>query len=84
MLEEFGGHVFVNGIGLSQFKRHGKHCEAVESHPSCAVRLLQKSTGRQRLRSIEHTNVIESEEASGEEIIAFRVLAIHPPGKVEQ
>src|SRR5215467_8279149 len=84
MLEEFGRQVFVNRIGLGQFKRHGKHREAVETHPGGAVRLLQKSSGRQRLRSVEHTNVIEAEEATREKIVAFGVLAIHPPGKVEQ
>ena len=81
MLEEFRCHVFVNRIGLRQFKRHGKHREAVETHPGCAVRLLQKSSGRQRLRSVEHADVIEPEETAGEKIVAFRVFAIHPPGE---
>src|SRR5205809_6768346 len=84
MLEEFRGHVFVNRIGLCEFQRHGKHREAIESHPRSAVRLLQKSAGRQRFRAVENADVIEPEETAGEKIVAFGVFAVHPPGEVEQ
>src|SRR5213592_3544791 len=84
MLEEFRGHVFVNRIGLCEFQRHGKHREAIESHPRSAVRLLQKSAGRQRFGAVENADVIESEETAGEKIVAFGVFAVHPPGEVEQ
>src|SRR5439155_1209136 len=47
MLEEFRGHVFVNRIGLCEFQRHGKHREAIESHPGGSVRLLQESASWQ-------------------------------------
>src|SRR5262249_9130712 len=82
MLEKLRGHLFVSWIRLRKFERHRKHREAVETHPRCPVSLLKKSTGRQRLGTIEDANVIESEKATGEKIIAFRVLPIHPPGKV--
>src|SRR5436305_7133457 len=84
MLEEFRGHVFVNRIGLCEFQRHGKHREAIESHPRSAVRLLQKSAGRQRFRAVENADVIEPEKTAGEKIVAFGVFAVHPPGEVEQ
>src|SRR5438876_8306391 len=84
MLEELRGHVFVNRIGLCEFQRHGKHREAIESHPGGSVRLLEESASWQRLRTIEYPDVIEAEEAAGEKIVAFGVLAVHPPGKVEQ
>src|SRR5438876_10543451 len=84
MLEELRGHVFVNRIGLCEFQRHGKHREAIESHPGGSVRLLEESASWQRLRTIENADVIKPEETAGEKIVAFGVLAIHPPGKVEQ
>src|SRR5437899_13017951 len=84
MLEELRGHVFVYWISLREFQRHGKHGEAIKSHPRSAVRLLQKSTGRQRFRAVENADVIEPEETAGEKIVAFCVFAVHPPGEVEQ
>src|SRR5205809_8058317 len=84
MLEELRGHVFVHWIGLREFQRHGKHGEAIKSHPRSAVRLLQKSAGPQRLRAIENADVIESEETAGAKIVAFGVFAVHPPGEIEQ
>src|SRR6266480_7551968 len=84
MLEELRGHVFVHWIGLREFQRHGKHGEAIKSHPGSTVRLLQKSTGRQRFRTIENADVIEPEKTAGEKIVAFGVFAVHPPGEVEQ
>src|SRR5207248_6804708 len=67
MLEEFGGHVFVNRVGLRQFKRHRKHRQTVKAHPRRAVRLLQESSSRERLRPIEHPNVIKAEKTAGKE-----------------
>ena len=84
MLEEFGGHVFVNRVGLRQFKRHRKHRQTVKAHPRRAVRLLQESSSRERLRPIEHPNVIKAEKTAGKEIITLSVLPIHPPREVEQ
>src|SRR5438309_12117161 len=84
MFEEFRGHVFVNRIGLGEFQRHGKHREAIESHPGGSVRLLEESASWERLRTIESADVIETEETAGEKIVAFGVFAVHPPGEIEQ
>src|SRR6266487_4650867 len=84
MLEELRGHVFIHWIGLRELQRHGKHGEAIKSHPRSTVRLLQKSAGRQRFRAVENADVIEPEKTAGEKIVAFSVFAVHPPGEVEQ
>src|SRR5438128_12331464 len=84
MFEEFRGHVFVNRIGLCEFQRHGKHREAIESHPGGSVRLLEASPSWQRLRTIENADVIETEETAGEKSVACGVFAVHPPGQIEQ
>ena len=83
VFEEFRSHVFVDGIVLRELDRNRQHRQAVESHPCGAVGLLQKSARRQRLGTIEHTDVVEPEESAGKEIISFGVFAVHPPGKVE-
>src|SRR5256885_8246474 len=84
MFEEFRGHVFVNRIGLCELERHGKHREAIKSHPGGSVRLLEESASWQRLRTIENADVIEPEKTAGEKIVAFGVFAVHPPGEIEQ
>src|SRR5213594_1392152 len=84
MFEELRGHVFVNRICSCEFQRHGKHREAIESHPGGSVRLLEESASWQRLRTIENADVIETEETAGEKIVAFGVFAVHPPGEIEQ
>src|SRR5207302_9991246 len=58
--------------------------EAIKSHPRSAVRLLQKSAGRQRFGAVENADVIEPEKTAREKIVAFVVFAVHPPGEVEQ
>ena len=84
MLEEFRGDVFVRRIFDCQFQRHRKHGRAVERHPGGAVRLFEVSAGRQRLRAIEHADVVEAQEAAGKQVLPLRVLAIHPPGEIHQ
>src|SRR4029077_13021770 len=40
--------------------------------------------GRGGARAVEDADVVETEEPAGEEVLAFGVLAIHPPREVEQ
>src|SRR5205814_9714590 len=54
------------------------------SLPRGAVGVLGDAASWQGLRTIEYGDVIEPEKAAGKEVVAFGVLAIHPPGKVEQ
>ncbi len=67
-------------------QRHGElqHVLAEESHPRRAVRLLQVPARRQRRAAIEDADVVEAEEASLEDMLAETVLAVHPPGEVQQ
>ena len=88
VLEELGGHVLVGGVGAravaGQFERDAQHGQAIEGHPGGAVGLLQGPAVRERLRAIEDADVVEAEEAAGEEVLALGVLAVDPPGEVEQ
>ena len=53
-------------------------------HPGGAVGLLDVAAGGQRLAAIEDADVVQAEKAAFENIVALRVLAIHPPGEVHQ
>jgi len=38
----------------------------------------------QRLRTIEHADVVEAEEAAFEDVVALFVLAVDPPGEIQK
>ena len=58
--------------------------ERIHRHPARAVRLIDVTAGRQRCAAIEDADVVETEEAALEDVAALGVLAIHPPGEVQQ
>ena len=61
-----------------------EHVLAEERHPGRAVGLLEVAAGRQRRAAIEDADVVEPEEAALEDVVAGAILAIDPPGEVEQ
>ena len=83
MFEEFGSNVFVGGVFGGEFESHGEHGGAEERHPRCAVGLLERLPVGQRLRAVEDADVVETEEAAGEDLLAGDVLTVDPPGKVD-
>ena len=84
VLEELRGDVLVGRILARQLERDGQHVEAVHRHPRGAVGLLDRSARRQRRAAIEHADVVEAEEAALEDVLALGVLAVDPPGEVQQ
>ena len=84
MLEKFGGDVFVDRVGLGQFRGDVEHDQAVGRHPGGAVSLLNKIAVAQRLRAVENTDVIEAKKAAGKEIASGGILPVDPPGEVHQ
>ena len=84
VLEEFAGDVFVSDILLGEFQGDGQHVQAIHAHPTGAVRLFEMASGRKRSGTIEDSDVIESEEAALKNVRAVGVLAIDPPGEIEQ
>src|SRR5215472_3683775 len=81
---EFTGYVFVSKIFAREFQRNGQQVERVHSHPAGSVGLLNVSAGGQWSTTIEHTNVIQPQEAALEDVHSLCVFAVHPPGEVEQ
>src|SRR5207247_1338716 len=84
VFEKFRGNVFVNWIFARQFKRNAHEVERKHSHPTGAVALLKPRAAGKLLAAIEHADVVEPEKSALENIVAFGVLAIHPPGKCDE
>src|SRR5579883_953511 len=84
VLPELAGHVFVAGLFLGEFERDGEQVEGVHGHPAGAVRLLKVAAGGQGGAAVKHADVVEAEKSALENVHALGVLAVHPPGKVEQ
>src|SRR6516162_1357531 len=84
MFKKLTGDTFVGGIFPREFERDGQHVQAVHSHPARAIGLLKMAAGRQRSRSVEYADVVETKETALENVHALGVLTIHPPGEVQQ
>ncbi len=84
VLEELGGHALVHRPLPGQLQRNAEHPEGVEGHPGGAVGLVDVPAGGQGGAAVEEADVVETEEAALEDVVAVGVLAVHPPGEVEQ
>src|SRR5438132_160532 len=71
-------------IAKREFEGDRHHIQAKHAHPTGAVALLNVATGGQRSAAIKDADVVKPKKATLEDVVAFRVLAIDPPGKVEQ
>ena len=83
VLDELEGDVLVGRVMFGQDHRDLEHALAIERHPRGAVRLLERSPGRQRRAAIEDADVVEAEEAAGEDVPAGGILAVDPPVEVQ-
>ncbi len=84
MLPELAGHIFVRRILARQFQRDGHQVEAIHRHPAGAVGLFDEAAAGQRLAAVEDADVVEPQKSALKDVLALRVLAVHPPGEVQQ
>ena len=84
VLHELHDHVLVGAVVDGELHRELHHVLAEEGHPGRAVRLLQMAAGGQRGAAVEDADVVEAEEAALEDVLAEPVLAVHPPGEVQE
>ena len=84
MLEKFVGDIFVGGVVVGQLQSDRKQVGAIKCHPGGAVGLLELAAGGQRLGAIKRADIVQTQEAAGEDVLAFGVFAVHPPGESEQ
>ena len=84
MLDELQGQVLVAGVARPEDQGQLEHVLAEQGHPGRAVGLLEVAAGRQRGAAVEDPDVVEAEEPAFEQVLAVRVLAVEPPGEVQQ
>jgi hypothetical protein len=89
VFEEFRRHVLVGGlhrpVGVAgEFERHREHGVRVKRHPGRAVGLTQLAAAGNGLAPVEDADVVEAEEAAGEKVFPVGILAVDPPGEVEE
>ena len=84
VLEELERHVHVGRVVQRQLHADIEHVQAEERHPRGAVGLFEVAAGRQRRAAVEDADVVQAEEAALEGVLARAVLAVEPPGEVEQ
>ena len=88
VFEELRRHVFIRRADFAavvrQFERDAQHGSAVKRHPRRAVGLLQGPARRQRFGSVEHADVIKTEESAGKQVFTMGILTVHPPGEIKQ
>ena len=84
VLHELYDHVLVGAVVDGELYGEFHHVLAEEGHPGGAVRLLQVAAGGERGAAVEDADVVEAEEAPLEDVLAEAVLAVHPPGEVQQ
>src|SRR5215831_20599031 len=83
MLDEFIGNLFIDCVVIAQNESYLQHALAVESHPRGSVRLLQRSTGWKVSAAVEYADVVQSQEATCEDVAALEILAVDPPVEVQ-
>ncbi len=84
VLEELGGDVLVDVIVQRQLQGDAQHVEREHRHPAGGVGLVEPDALGQRRAAVEHADIVQAEEAALEDVPARHVLAVDPPGEVQQ
>src|ERR1700688_889258 len=84
VLEELERDIFIRRIGEREFQGDSHHIQAKHAHPTGTVTLLQVATGGQRSAAVKYANVVQAQKAALKDVLALRVLAIDPPGEIEE
>src|SRR5208337_721655 len=63
--------------------RDGPHRQRVGAHPARRVGLLQ-GVARRQVRAVDRADVVQAEETALEDVLVAGVLAVDPPGEVDQ
>ena len=83
MLEELEHQVGRRPAAAVEDPRDRRHRQRVEAHPARPVRLLEHPA-RREVRAVDRPDVVEAEEPALEDVRAVGVLAVHPPGEVDE
>src|SRR3984893_3633527 len=83
VLPELAGNVFETRVFFCQLQCDGEHVERIHRHPTGTVRLFDVAAGGQRRAAVDEADVIEAKKSALENVPAFGVLAIDPPGEIQ-
>src|SRR5262249_49265752 len=72
-----------HGIVIRQNQRNLQHVLAVKRHPSSAVGLIQMATRGKGSAAIKDPDVVQSEKATGEDVLPLRIFPVDPPVKIQ-
>ena len=81
MFQELRRDVFVNVIFTRELDCDTHQIQRKHSHPAGAIALFKVTAIGERGAAIEYPDVIKAEEPAFENIFAFGIFPIHPPGK---
>ena len=84
VLEELGGQVLVGVVVLGEHQGDLQQVQAVHGHPDGAVGLLEAAVDGQGGRAVDGADVVQAQEAALEDVVAGGVLAVDPPGEVQE
>src|SRR5256714_3631278 len=84
VFEELGRDVFVNVIFTRELDRDAHQIQRKHCHPTRAIALFKVAAIGERGAAIEYADVIKPKEPAFENIFAFGIFPIHPPGKGEK
>src|SRR5207249_5617873 len=84
VLPEFAGDILIGRIFAGQLHGDSQEIQRIHGHPAGAVRLFNVAAGRQGSAAVEDSNVVEAQESALEDVHSVGVLAIDPPGEIEQ
>src|SRR5271156_5492772 len=84
VMEKLEHHFDVGFVLFCEHYGELEHVLSEEAHPRSAVRLFKPATHGQCAGAIECADVVQPEEAALEDIVATGILAVDPPGEVNQ
>src|SRR4051794_8249304 len=84
MFPELARYVFIDIVLGREFQCDRQHVQTVGRHPARPIRLLDRAARRKRSASIEHADVVETEKSTLKDILPVEILAVHPPGEIQQ
>src|SRR5687767_8270263 len=68
----------------SNFDSQFEHVLSEQGHPGGPVCLFEVAARRQWGASVEHADVVQTQESALEHVFAETVLPVYPPGEVQQ
>src|SRR6185437_15540620 len=84
VLDKLCQHVQIGLVVQRQFPGYLKHIQTEKRHPGGAIGLFEISARGQWRAAVEDADVIQSEESTFEGVFAKTILAIEPPGEIQQ